>query len=89
MTAGQLPLRPNENEILVLYSEKKFQINFLSKYFLKIQKLLGVGCVDLLKHNKLGRQKEVIGMFAKVITFDRIKHHKQTGKSNYKTEETM
>lgn len=45
--------------------------------------------MDLLKHNKLGRQKEVIGMFAKVITFDRIKHHKQTGKSNYKTEETM
>lgn len=44
--------------------------------FLKIQKLLGVGSVDMLKQNKLGRQKEVIGTFAKVITFGKIKHHK-------------
>lgn len=29
-------------------------MNFVSKYFLKFQKLLGVGSVDLLKQNKLG-----------------------------------
>lgn len=51
--------------------------------------MLGVGSVDLLMQNKLGRQKEVIGTFTKVITFGRIKHHKQNGKSNYKIEETM
>lgn len=55
-------------------------MNFVSKYFLKFQKLLGVGSVDLLKQNKLGSLFNI-----KVINFGRIKHHGQTRKTNYKS----